>query len=141
MNFLSKLLQGIAFVPTVVHGIEGLFGHRSGAEKRDAALSFVSAALSMTEAVANKEIVDEEKFRSGLGQVIDGPCSASMHRSGRRRRSNFKPKQKGGKPRRPAAQLTCWTMLQPKSSDQFSRVFFTSAMNWSATAPSITRWS
>jgi len=72
MNFLSKLLQGIAFVPTVVHGIEGLFGHRSGAEKRDAALSFVSAALSMTEAVGNKEIVDEEKFRSGLGQVIDG---------------------------------------------------------------------
>ena len=72
MNFLSKLLQGIAFVPTVVHGIEGLFGHRSGAEKRDAALSFVSAALSMTEAVANKEIVDEERFRSGLSHVIDG---------------------------------------------------------------------
>jgi hypothetical protein len=34
MDFLSKLLQGIAFVPAVVNGIEGLFGNRSGAEKQ-----------------------------------------------------------------------------------------------------------
>ena len=39
MDFLSKLLQGIAFVPAVVNGIEGLFGNRSGTEKKDAALS------------------------------------------------------------------------------------------------------
>jgi len=41
MNFLSKLLRGIAFVPAVVHGIEALFGGKSGGEKREAALSFV----------------------------------------------------------------------------------------------------
>jgi len=72
MNFLAKLLQGIAFVPAVVNGIEGLFAGRAGTAKKDAALSFVQAALSMTEAVASRQIVDEDKFRIGLSMVIDG---------------------------------------------------------------------
>jgi hypothetical protein len=54
MEFLSKLLQGISFLPAVISGIEGLFGGRSGAQKKDAALSFVQAALSMTDAVTNR---------------------------------------------------------------------------------------
>jgi hypothetical protein len=72
MDFLSKLLQGIAFVPAVVNGIEGLFGNRSGTEKKDAALSFVEAALPMTDAITNRQIVDEPKFKEGLSKVIDG---------------------------------------------------------------------
>ena len=72
MNFLSKLLRGIAFIPAVVHGIEGLFGGRSGNEKKEAALSFVGAALSMTEAITAREIVDEDKFREGLSKIVDG---------------------------------------------------------------------
>ena len=72
MNFLSKLLRGIAFIPAVVNGIEGLFGGRSGGEKKEAALSFVSAALSMSEAIAAKDVVDEGKFRDGLSKVVDG---------------------------------------------------------------------
>ena len=72
MNFLSKLLQGIAFVPAVVHGIEGLFGGRSGSDKKGAALSFIEAALSMSEAVSSKDIVDDDKFKEGLSKVIDG---------------------------------------------------------------------
>ncbi len=72
MDFLSKLLQGIAFVPSVVNGIEGLFGSRSGTEKKDAAMSFVSAALQLTDAVASRHIVDPEKFKQGLSAVIDG---------------------------------------------------------------------
>ena len=72
MDFLAKLLQGIAFVPAVVTGIEKIFNSRSGAEKKDAALSFVDAAISVTDALANRQIVDEPKFRQGLGLVIDG---------------------------------------------------------------------
>jgi hypothetical protein len=72
MNFLAKLLQGIAFVPAVVHGIEGLFGGRAGSDKKEAALTFVGSALSLTEAVANREIVDQNKFKEGLSKMIDG---------------------------------------------------------------------
>jgi hypothetical protein len=72
MNFLQKLLQGIAFVPAVVNGIEGLFGNRTGQEKKESAISFVGAALQLTEAVANREVADEVKFKEGLSKVIDG---------------------------------------------------------------------
>ena len=51
---------------------EGLFGTRSGAEKKDAALSFVGAALQLTDAVTNRQIVDEVKFKDGLSKIIDG---------------------------------------------------------------------
>jgi hypothetical protein len=72
MDFLATLQQTIAFVPALVNGIEGLFSHRTGAEKKDAALSFLQAALSMSIAVDTRQIVDQEKFRDGLGKVVDG---------------------------------------------------------------------
>lgn len=72
MPFLSKLLQAIGFVPAIVNAIEGLFSHRSGADKKDAAMSFLQAALSMTDAVTTRQITDEAKFKEGLGKVIDG---------------------------------------------------------------------
>jgi hypothetical protein len=72
MDFLQKLLQGISFVPAIVNSIEGLFGSQSGQQKKDSAVSFVAAALQLTEAVANREIMDEAKFKEGLSKVIDG---------------------------------------------------------------------
>jgi len=72
MNFLAILLRGISFIPAIVHGVEALFGSKSGADKKDAALSFATAALSLTDAVANKNVVDVDKFRDGLGKIIDG---------------------------------------------------------------------
>jgi hypothetical protein len=72
MDFLATLLQTIAFVPALVNGIEGLFSHRSGAEKKDAALSFLQAALSTSSAVGNRQIIDPEKFKDGLGKIVDG---------------------------------------------------------------------
>ena len=72
MNYLGKLLCGVAFIPAIVHGIEALFGGKSGTDKKEATLSFAGTALSITEAVASKDIADDAKFRDGLGKVIDG---------------------------------------------------------------------
>jgi hypothetical protein len=72
MNFLSKLLQGISLAPSVVHGVEGLLGAKSGQGKKNAALAFVQSAISVGDAVADKQIVDAAKFSDGLGKVIDG---------------------------------------------------------------------
>jgi hypothetical protein len=72
MNFLSKLLQAIGFIPGIVTSIEGLFAHKSGAEKKDAVMSFLQTALSMADEVGTKEIVDEAKFKDGLSQIISG---------------------------------------------------------------------
>ncbi len=57
--------------PAFVSG-ESVFGNKNGKDKKDAALNFVASALSITEAITQKEIVDAEQFRTGLGQIIDG---------------------------------------------------------------------
>ena len=72
MNFLSALLKGISFVPSVVQGVESVFGKNPGANKKDAALTIITSALSMAEAVSNKDIVDVDRFRGGISQIIDG---------------------------------------------------------------------
>ena len=72
MNFLNQLLKGIAFIPALVNGIENLFGGKSGAEKKDAAMSFLENALQTIDAVAAREIVDAAKFREGISKIVDG---------------------------------------------------------------------
>jgi hypothetical protein len=72
MDFVAKLLQGIGFLPAIVNGIESLFGGRTGAEKKDAAMSFISAALQLSDEVTSRHIVDEGKFKQGLSGIIDG---------------------------------------------------------------------
>jgi hypothetical protein len=72
MNFMSMLMQTISFVPTIVGAIEGLFKNQSGADKKNAAMSFLQAALSMAESVSSKEIADETGFKAGLEQIIAG---------------------------------------------------------------------
>ena len=72
MNFLNQLLRGIAFIPALVNGIEGLFGGKSGAEKKDAAMSFLQNALAMSDAIAAREIVNPEQFKNGISNIIDG---------------------------------------------------------------------
>jgi hypothetical protein len=72
VNFLSKLLQGISFLPSIVSAVEGLFGSKSGSQKKDAALGFISAALNLGDAITDKQVVDAAKFQEGLSKVIDG---------------------------------------------------------------------
>jgi hypothetical protein len=72
MDFLQQLLRGIAFVPALVNGIEAMFGSKSGEQKKDAAMSFLQSALEVTDAVANRQIIDPEKFREGISKIVDG---------------------------------------------------------------------
>jgi hypothetical protein len=72
MDWIAKLLHGLSFLPAVVNGIENLFGNRSGEEKKSAALSFLDATLSISDALSNRQITDEAKFKNGLGKMIDG---------------------------------------------------------------------
>jgi len=72
MNFVSKLLQGISLLPAIVQGVEGIFGAKSGANKKAAALSFVETAVGATDALAGKNIVDPGKFNDALNKMIDG---------------------------------------------------------------------
>ncbi len=72
MNFLNQLLRGISFVPALVAGIENLFASKSGAEKKDAAMTFMENALQTIDAVSAREIIDPEKFKGGISLVIDG---------------------------------------------------------------------
>ncbi len=62
----------IADGPTLCHISEGVFGKKSGANKKAAALSFVQTAIGATNAIAEKDIMDGNKFQDGLSKVIDG---------------------------------------------------------------------
>ena len=72
MNFLKLFLRGIAILPSLIQGIEQIYGAKTGADKRTAALEIVSSAIQMTDAVAAKTIVNADGFTTGLGSIIDG---------------------------------------------------------------------
>ena len=72
MNFLTILLRGITLVPGVIQGVESLFGSKTGAQKREAALSIVGSSINLADAVSSKKIADSASFTTGLGQIIDG---------------------------------------------------------------------
>lgn len=72
MNFLKLFLRGIAILPSLLQGIESIYGAKNGVQKKDAALEVVSAAIKMTDAVSNKTILNADVFSAGLGTVIDG---------------------------------------------------------------------
>lgn len=72
MNFLKAFLRGVALLPSLIQGIEAIFGAKTGETKKDAALQIVSAAINVTDAVSGKNIVDAAGFSAGLSQVIDG---------------------------------------------------------------------
>lgn len=72
MNFLKLFLRSIAILPSLIQGVELIYGAKTGEQKKSAALDVVSAAVKMTDAVTNKTIMNADGFTSGLGLVIDG---------------------------------------------------------------------
>ena len=72
MDFLKLFLRGVALLPTLIQGIETLFGEKAGLRKREAALSIASAAIRVGDAMQSKAITDADGFIGGLGQIVDG---------------------------------------------------------------------
>jgi hypothetical protein len=72
MGFLNIFLRGIALVPSVIQGTEALFGAGNGAQKKNAALTVVTSAINMVDAVTQKQVIDSTGFTAGLSTIIDG---------------------------------------------------------------------
>jgi hypothetical protein len=72
MDFLKLFLRGISLLPSLVQGIEALYGAKTGPQKKDAAVSIVSSSINMADAVSAKQIADSTKFTAGLNLIIDG---------------------------------------------------------------------
>lgn len=72
MEFLKIFLRGISLVPSLVQGVESLYGAQTGAQKKDAALAVVSSSINMADAVSQKQIADAPRFTQGLNLIIDG---------------------------------------------------------------------
>ncbi len=72
MGVFGKILQCIQFVPAAVHSVEVLFGHKSGQDKKDAAVSLVTEAVGIGGALGEVPIKDVERFKDGLGKIVDG---------------------------------------------------------------------
>jgi len=72
MDFLKLLFRSLALLPSLIQGIETLYGAKSGAEKRDAAIAIVGSAINVADAAGSKQIVDSTKFTAALGVIVDG---------------------------------------------------------------------
>jgi hypothetical protein len=72
MDFLRLFLRGISMLPSLVQGVEALYGAKSGVQKKDAALAIVGSSINMADAVSTKQIADADKFTGGLNLIVDG---------------------------------------------------------------------
>ncbi len=72
MEFMKIFLRTLAFLPGVLHGVEDMLGAGTGDQKKKAALEMVNAAINITDAVEEKQILDADRFTAGLSAIIDG---------------------------------------------------------------------
>ncbi len=72
MDFLKLFLRGVSLLPSLVQGVEELYGAKSGVQKKGAAIDLVGSSINMADAVSSKQIADSARFTAGLGQIVDG---------------------------------------------------------------------
>jgi hypothetical protein len=72
MEFLKLLVRGIALLPGLIQAVETLYGAKTGAQKKDAAIAIVGSSINMADAVSTKQIADSAKFTEGLNLIVDG---------------------------------------------------------------------
>jgi len=72
MDFLKIFLRSISMLPSLIQGVEALYGAQSGAQKKEATLAIVSSSINVADAVSTKQIADSGKFTGGLNLIVDG---------------------------------------------------------------------
>ncbi len=72
MIFLKLFLRSFSLLPSLVQGCEALYGAQTGAQKREAAVAMVGSAIHLADALADKTIVDPDRFSAALGTIVDG---------------------------------------------------------------------
>jgi hypothetical protein len=68
----SGLASATTYYVSSSTGNDANNGNKPGAEKKDAAMSFLQNALAMTDAVAAREIINPDGFKDGISKIIDG---------------------------------------------------------------------
>jgi hypothetical protein len=68
----SGLASATTYYVSSSAGSDSNNGDKPGAEKKDAAMSFLQNALAMADAVAAREIINPDKFKDGISMIIDG---------------------------------------------------------------------
>ena len=69
-GFYEVVFESIALVPGVIQGVEAMFGEKTGAQKKAAAVEIVGAAINIANAVTMKHIADSDKFTAGVGRRL-----------------------------------------------------------------------
>jgi hypothetical protein len=72
MDFMKIFLRSVSALPAVVQSVEALYGSDTGAQKREAAIALVGAAINIFDATETKTIVDPARFTAALGVIVDG---------------------------------------------------------------------
>jgi hypothetical protein len=70
--FMATAGQAQTSSPATTQITEGLFGHKSGADKKNTAMTLAQSVIQASDAVAGEDIIDPNKFQDGLSKVIDG---------------------------------------------------------------------
>lgn len=76
MNFLSKFLQVTQMLPALIIGVEGIFGAGNGKTKQQKVLDMVNLGLNFSEAIAQKDIVDQDAFNKAIIDMNDATVRA-----------------------------------------------------------------
>jgi hypothetical protein len=72
MDFLKLFLRAIALLPSLIQGVEDLYGAKTGMQKKDAAIAIVGSSINIADAVSTRQIADSGKFTDGLNLIVDG---------------------------------------------------------------------
>ena len=72
LGLLKHLPTILPLIVATVKSVEALLGGGAGESKRALVVEFVKLAILAAEGVTGKDIVDEELFAEGVGDIVDG---------------------------------------------------------------------